>query len=85
MSKQIPTLGDHLIFVPQTTDSVCRNNGAPANPAVVTQAWPGSGNCVNLTVFPDFGQPVSKGSVMHKSEATEGSEYWVWPWEHNRN
>jgi hypothetical protein len=83
MAKQIPTLGDHLIYVPQENDAECRSNGAKANPAVVTQAWPTcSGNYVNLTVFPDFHQPVSKGSVLHKSEATEGAEYWVWPWEY---
>lgn len=57
------------------------SNGSLEHPAIVNCGWPansyGDGReyCVNVTVFPDCGQPVSKTSVpMFESRAV--AEAW---------
>ena len=55
------------------------NNGTREHPALVTRVW--TDTCVNLTVFPDFGQLLLKTSVV-QNESLEGPNQdnaWRWP------
>lgn len=59
-----PTLGSSVLFIPSENDTDCLTNNSPVGEpraAVVTHDW--EGGCFNLTVFPDHGPPVYKGSV----------------------
>ena len=49
-------------------------NGAEIAPAIVTRAW--TEKMVNLTVFPDYGEPYVQGSV---SESETEPRSWFWP------
>ena len=45
---------------------------------IINRVW--SDECVNLTVLPDCGEPVSKTSVPLLPEGTTSSSfYWRWP------
>ena len=68
-----PSLGRIVLF--RSLDS----NGTKEHPALITRVW--SDTCVNLTVFPDYGEPVYKTSV-NQNESLEGSNQnlaWRWP------
>lgn len=68
-----PSLGRIVLF--RSLDS----NGSKEHPALVTRVW--SDTCVNLTVFPDYGELVFKTSV-NQNESLEGPNQelaWRWP------
>ncbi len=73
MSEQKPSIGRIVLF------RSLSSNGASEHPALITRAW--SDTCVNLTVFPDVGEPVLKTSV-NQNESLEGPNQdlaWRWP------
>lgn len=80
--KNIPTVGDSLIYIPALNDKVCRANGATANPAIVTQSF--GDQSLNLTVFPVGEKPVFYHSVqpMPKGKAVDELEgFWLFKWD----
>lgn len=71
--EQKPSVGRIVLF------RSLESNGAKEHPAIITRVW--SDGCVNLTVFPDYGEPVLKSSVTFAeiSETTAESYAWRWP------
>ena len=68
-----PSLGRIVLF--RSLDS----NGTKEHPALVTRVW--SDTCVNLTVFPDYGDVITKTSI-NQNESLEGPNQelaWRWP------
>jgi hypothetical protein len=75
-----PAVGD-IVIVPVTPP---QNNGAKTAPAIVTRVWPGTDDSkVNVTVFPDCGDPVTRSSVAYVDSLDELSNaqmlFWSWP------
>lgn len=46
-------------------------NGSNEHPAIVNRVW--NDNCVNVTVLPDCGQPLSMTSVTRSTDATSSA------------
>lgn len=69
-----PTVGRIVHFY--TKDVGFWGNGVGEGPyaAIVTRVW--SDNCVNLTVFPDCGNPYTLSSVTNK---VDDWNWWAWP------
>lgn len=67
-----PSLGRIVLFRSELS------NGSHEHPAVINRVW--SDTCVNLTVFPDCGAPVSKTSVVLNESLTEGDQSFAWRW-----
>lgn len=67
-----PSLGRIVLFRSE------QSNGQHEHPAIVTRVW--SDTCVNLTVLPDCGAPVSKTSVIQNEDMTEGNQSVAWRW-----
>lgn len=68
-----PSLGRIVLF------RSLNSNGINEHPAVVTRIW--SDTCVNLHVFPDYGDSINKTSV-NQNESLEGPNQelaWRWP------
>ena len=66
--------GQPVQYWPQSDEQDVRTNSNDGPiAAIITRVW--SAGCVNLTVFPDHGQPVYKGSVMPKSETANERVY----------
>jgi hypothetical protein len=67
---QKPSLGRIVLAV----GGSARSNGADVAPAIITRVWsehPAGGWTVNLTVLPDFGQPVlASSAVLYEDEQT---------------
>lgn len=53
--EQKPSVGRIVLFRQHAS------NGIVEHPAIITRVW--SDTCVNLTVFPDCGVPITKSSV----------------------
>lgn len=85
MAKQIPTVGDQVVYIPHKNDEKLRNNNAPAIPGIVTQGF--GGMLANMTVFPDQANPECLSSAPHKSENIDSDNggYWMWRWEYDRD
>lgn len=66
-----PSIGRIVIF------GHLSSNGVNEHPAIINRVW--SDECVNLTVFPDCGEIVSKTSVVLRPEGTVAEYYWRWP------
>jgi hypothetical protein len=67
-----PSLGRIVLFRSELS------NGSQEHPAVVNRVW--SDTCVNLTVFPDCGQPISKTSVVQNEDLVDGNQSFAWRW-----
>lgn len=67
-----PSIGRIVLFRTE------HSNGTGEHPAIINRVW--SDNCVNLTVFPDCGAPVSKTSVLQNESVTEGDQGFAWRW-----
>jgi hypothetical protein len=70
---QKPSIGRIVLFRTHAS------NGALEHPAIITRVW--SDTCVNLSVFPDFGEPQPRTSV-NQNESLDGpnQDYaWRWP------
>lgn len=52
------------------------SNGDNEHVAIITRVW--TRDCVNLTVLPDCGAPVSKTSVVFHDK-DDGDYGWRWP------
>jgi hypothetical protein len=65
-----PSIGRIVLFRSETS------NGSTEHPAIINRVW--SDVCVNLTVFPDCGAPVSKTSVVQNEDTTEGNQTFAW-------
>lgn len=72
-----PSVGRIVHFFPYLHDGEARNNGNPGPvAAMITRVW--NPTCVNITVFPDFHQPILHTSVQQRTaENAEG--VWDWP------
>jgi hypothetical protein len=79
MEEKVVKVGDMVWFWPADNDEQARSNGNFTNPvaAVVTRVW--GGEMVNLTVFPDNGQPIMRSSV-HKGPKGDIGYSWEFPW-----
>lgn len=53
------------------------SNGINEHPAIINRVW--SDVCVNLTIFPDCGDPVNKTSVTLNDDLTSPNDAWRWP------
>lgn len=70
-----PTVGSPVLFIPGDNDADCLTNAGKAGEpraAVVTEDH--GGDNFNLTVFPDHGPPVYKGSVPKQT----AEEHYSW-------
>lgn len=72
MGEQKPSIGRIVLF------RSLESNGSSEHPAVVTRVW--SDTCVNLTVFPDFGEPVLKTSVNQNETLDSPNQNLAWRW-----
>lgn len=54
------------------------SNGISEHPAVINRVW--SDTCVNLTVLPDCGAPISKTSVVQNEDLQTGDQGNAWRW-----
>jgi len=67
-----PSIGRIVLFRSE------QSNGISEHPAVINRVW--SDECVNLTVFPDCGAPISKTSVVQNENMTDGNQAFAWRW-----
>ena len=70
--EQKPSLGRIVLFRQQLS------NDAVEHPAIITRVW--SDTCINLTVFPDYGSPDYKTSVVQNESMVEGNQERAWRW-----
>lgn len=71
---QRPSVGRIVIL----KGSAAESNSALECPAIITRVW--TDTMVNVTAFPDFGLPISIGSVNHESKcANPSGAHWAWP------
>ena len=74
MPEQKPSLGRIVLFRSHVSD------GQSEHPAIITRVW--TDTCVNLTVFPDYGEPKLFSSVVQNEDvgtAHAGQQAWRWP------
>lgn len=81
MTEQAPNISPAAISRPSpgrivlVTDA--DSNGVTEHPAIVTRVW--SPECINMTVFPDYGVPYCMSSVSVSDDGSSQPHRWRWP------
>ena len=71
-----PTIGRIVLF--KSKDVKELGNHAEEVPAIITRVW--SENCVNLTVFRDFAEPLLQTSVTYAEDLDASGQHSAWRW-----
>lgn len=81
MSEQKPSVGRIVLVTgdPKYTPKI-QSNGVLVHPAIINRVW--SDTTVNVTVFPDAGDPFNMTSLTQVEDISDlkgASSGWAWP------
>lgn len=76
----VPSITRMVHFYPSDQDKMSLGSAktVPVS-AVITNVLDPEKGRVNLTLFPDGCNPLTRGNIFLKGNQTEGNSYWEWP------